>query len=446
MSKEISRIEDWNSATCDRFDYIIAGFCGGIAGLVDVLFVGMPGDSVLGNASDGLADELVKKFASISGWNPRSGKEDSIASAIGFLEKNYAVNYDQRHSADVDNLFEMSAKNHHFKSLSHSPDPIGLFFSILDQFMNTSTFISGGELIRIDTSDRESPLKGGNLIAKIFSGFCNWLGHIMSDLAGSSGSRGNSGRGSGVPIPFMELFQFCDFGSLQVDNDRQTLATVMVRVFQEGYDLRFAGAMAVPVILEELMIRGIWAIRRHFGKGYPWKDCIPSTSHGDLRLMLIVGNSALCLFDVTDAAIRSGFGTNMVLFFLRLNYVAWVRLIILIFKELIIRFGPSVQKALKAFMKEALYNIKTESERRNIEEFYERTRAFDGSLEKMYQLFLADISKEYTLIHNEIERTFSNNTTAGMINSSVRLAEKCKVDAGKIIHGIHELDDDFLKS
>ena len=444
MSKDLAKVEDWNNSTCDRFDYIAAGFCGGIAGLIDVIFVGIPGDSKLVNLSDNFADGLVKKFASLSGWSPRPDKEDSIASAIGFLEKNFAVNYDQRHSADVDNLFDMSTQNHHFKSLSHSPDPVGLFFSILDQFMNTSTFISGGELIRIDTSDKESPLKGGNLIAKIFSGFCNWLGHIMSDLAGSSGSRGNDGRGSGVPIPFMELLQFCDFGSLQVDKDRQTFATVMVRVFQNGYDLRFAGAMAVPVIVEELLIRVIWVIRRHFGKGHPWKECIPSTCHGDLRIMLIVGNSVLCLFDVTDATIRSGFGSNMVLFFLRLNYVAWVRLIILVFKELIVRFGPSLKKALKEFIREALYNIKTESERKNIEEFYKRARSFDGSLEKMYQLFLAEIAKEYDEIHNEIEKSFSMNSEANVrVNSSVRLAERCNVDKDKIIRNIQELDAFF---
>ena len=444
MSNDLAKAEDWNNATCDKYDYIAAGFCGGISGLIDVIFVGIPGDSKLVNLSDNFADGLVKKFASLSGWSPRPGKEDSVASAIGFLEKNFSVNYDQRHSADVGNLFYMSTGNHHFKSLSHSPDPVGLFFSILDQFMNTSTFISGGELIRIDTSDKESPLKGGNLIAKIFSGFCNWLGHIMSDLAGSSGSRGNGGRGTGVPIPFMELFQFCDFGSLQVDKDRQTFATVMVRVFQKGYDLRFAGAMAVPVIIEELLIRVIWAIRRHFGKGYPWKECIPSTIHGDLRIMLIVGNSILCLFDVTDATIRSGFGSNMVLFFLRLNYVAWVRLLVLVFKELIIRFGPTVKRVLQVFVREALYDIKTESERRNIEEFYERAKAFDGSLERMYQLFITEISKEYIEFHKEIEASFSTSSAANVrMSSSVRLAEKCNVDKRKIIHNIQELDDFF---
>ena len=56
-------------------------------------------------------------FAKGCGWRPKAGKENNIASAVGFLEKKFPVNYDQRHTGDVDGLFHMSAKNHHMKSL-----------------------------------------------------------------------------------------------------------------------------------------------------------------------------------------------------------------------------------------------------------------------------------------------------------------------------------------
>ena len=55
-------------------------------------------------------------------------------------------------------------------------------------------------------------LQGGNFSAKLFCGVANWFGHIMSDIAGSSGSQG---RGSGLAIPFFELFQMCTFGEFQ---------------------------------------------------------------------------------------------------------------------------------------------------------------------------------------------------------------------------------------
>ena len=64
----------------------------------------------------------------MSGWKPKIDNENNVASAIGFLEGKFRVNYDQRNTTDVNKLFKMGTKNHHIKSLSHSPDIIGLFF------------------------------------------------------------------------------------------------------------------------------------------------------------------------------------------------------------------------------------------------------------------------------------------------------------------------------
>lgn len=115
----------------DRYDAIFAGASGLIAGIIDIFFVDIPQTGSLTKLSDKIVDELVKKAAKLSGWNPRLGQEDNIASAIGYFERNFKVNYDQRNSADVNGLFDMSTINHHIKSLGHSPDPIGLFFPYL---------------------------------------------------------------------------------------------------------------------------------------------------------------------------------------------------------------------------------------------------------------------------------------------------------------------------
>ncbi|WP_410476933.1 hypothetical protein [Ligilactobacillus salivarius] len=125
----------------------------------------------------------------------------------------------------------MSTKNHHMMSLGHSPDVIGLFFSILNQFTSTATFVTGEKLITINKETFE--LVGGNFIAKVFSGIANWFGHIMSDIAGSSGSRGNVGRGSGVVMPFYELFGLCNFGKFNVRKDRQDLAKLQLELFRK---------------------------------------------------------------------------------------------------------------------------------------------------------------------------------------------------------------------
>jgi hypothetical protein len=438
--------DEWAHAKCDKYDYMIAAFCGAAAGLVDIFFVKSPTTSKVGKFTDSMTDEIVKRAARLCGWKPKAGNEDNIASAIGFFERNYKVNYDQKTTMEVGNVFNMAAKNHHYKSLSHSPDPIGLFFSILDQFMNTSSFLDNGKLIRIDTSNVDSPMRGGNLCAKLFSGFCNWIGHIMSDIAGSSGSRGvaSNGRGTGVSIPFMELFQLCDFGKFQVGQDRQTLATVMTRVFQEGYDARFGAAMAIPVLMEELMIRTIWVIRQRFFEK-DWSECFPSKEHADLRIMLIVGNATLCLIDGTDAAIHSALkGGNIVEFILHLNIIAWARLIFLVLRELKIRFGSIIVDIMKKFKDAILYGIVTPKERERIQAFYERMQALDIYLKQVLEDFIAEVEAEYRVIYKEIEETFSKkNSTAVQASHSVKLAQACGVEETKIIKDLSELDAFF---
>lgn len=232
------------------------------------------------------------------------------------------------------------------KSLAHSPDIVGLFFSVLNQFTSTSSFINNGQIITIKTETYE--LQGHNLIAKIFCGIANWFGHLMSDVAGSSGA---SGRGSGIVIPFFELFQFCDFGRFQVGENRNTLAAIAIKSFQEGYDARYGLAMAIPVLVCDLSVKLIWSIKHFFYHKRPLVECVPTKRHDDLRMMLLIGSGALCLMDGTDAALRSG--GNYLAFFMRLNFVAWLRLVFLVLREIGIRLGISfpLQKQLDSYIR-----------------------------------------------------------------------------------------------
>lgn len=262
-------------------------------------------------------DNLVQKFASLNGWQGAKGGADSTRSAIGFLERTFKVNYDQRHSADVAGIFTMSASNHHLKSLAHSPSPIGLIFSIIDQFNGTATFLDNGYLITIDS---ESNLRGNSVPSKIFAAFVNWIGHIMSDIAGSSGA---SSRGAGIPIPFYELLQSFNVGSF--GEDKKTLAEIAVKVFEKGYDARFSLVQSIPVLMVELFTRFFCILRHRFQFKRDWKDCLQFLNFDSiprLRKMLLVGHGTLCLIDAGDAFIRSGFAQNWVEIFSRLNFVA----------------------------------------------------------------------------------------------------------------------------
>jgi len=334
LQKRINDDFTLKNADCDKYDYMIAGTCGVIGGLIDILFVGIPGDSKLGNVADEQANKITEKFAEFVGWDKdkavAKGK-NTTASAIGYLENKFKINYDQATTHATDGAVKnLSMSNHHLKSLGHSPDLIGLFFSILNQFTNTSTFVSNGKIITIDTETFE--LQGNDFVAKVFCGFVNWFGHIMSDWSGSSGTVGQRGRGTGVPIPFYNLFQLMNFG--EFGQHKQTFATVTAKVFEKGYDARHGMAMAIPVITTELLVRFMFTMKSHFYHKREWKDSIPNGNIPELRRMLLVGHGTLCLIDGVDAYIRSGSGSDMVTFLSRTNLLAWGRFGYLSLKEL----------------------------------------------------------------------------------------------------------------
>lgn len=366
--KIITKIEDdykiYGTADCDKWDYILSSICGVVTGLIDSFFVGLPGTSKLGNISNKCADKLVEKFAKVvhrldkkhvdklinagdiakySDYKPTGlslprKEPEGIASSIGYLEQRFRVPYDARYSSDLkgaEGKVSFNPATHHLKSLGHCPDLAGLFFSILDQFTGTVTMISDGKIQRFKPKSNTFRLQGNTFYQKVLFGFINWFGHLMSDIAGSSGTRGHEGRpGAGIAPPFFEFFQLCNFVSFKVDKDTKTLADFTTMMYEHGYDARFAAAQAVPVALNEVLIRLIWSIKRHYYHNMPWKDCIPLklSNKPELRRMMLVGHGCLCLVDVTDAAIRSW--GNLLDFALHLNMVAWTRFAHLGFQEL----------------------------------------------------------------------------------------------------------------
>lgn len=131
-------------------------------------------------------------------------------------------------------------------------------------------------------------------------------------------------------------------------------AELVRRIYNEylsgkGYDARFGLAMSIPVILCEVSIRLIWAIRHYFQHKRPLAECIPTDKHDDLRVMLLFGHGTLCLVDGVDAVIRSG--GNPLTAFLHINLVGWCRFAMLVLKEICIRVGLSfdLQNQIDAF-------------------------------------------------------------------------------------------------
>lgn len=371
---KIGRHDRYRSA--DAYDIIASCACGAIGGLVDVFLVGSPiqDDSILEPWANDRVDSMVKRFAKASGWKISGPDSAGVAHAIDYLEKKFRVNYDQRHTGDVGGLFNMNTQNHHLKSLAHSPDICGLFFSVLSQFTSTAAFVSDGKIkiIKTDLYDVKSvELYGHDVKSKILCGVVNWIGHIMSDIAGSSLTRRYSGDGMGVAIPFFELFQFCKF---KPETSQEDLAEIAMKVFQQGYDARYGLALGIPVVIADLLTRLLWALRRKSQFNLPIDECIPSKRFDDLRTMLLVSSGTLCLIDATDAFARSGGGKNAVEFFARTNLVAWARLAYLGVQEVAIR--ASLERDIDAVKEScaAITNYESELKKSDIPAFVSASR------------------------------------------------------------------------
>ena len=171
----------------------------------------------------------------------------------------------------------------------------------------------------------------------------------------------------------------CTFGEFQIGKDRQDFATLAIRAFQDGYDARFGLTMAIPVLICDLSIRLLWMIKRRFYLKLPMNECIPTSKHTDLRVMLLFGNGTLCIMDGADAAIRSG--GNWLLFFTRMNIIAWARFLTLVLKEICIRTGISalLEKQLNAYKQitAALHSYLLQLQQIDAEAFRRETEQFN---------------------------------------------------------------------
>lgn len=367
----------------EKQDYVLATSCGAIAGLIDVIFVGNPNESLLLKATDDLADKYVVKAAQFFWKNDKRtvGKSKKMPTeldkCISYLEQAFPVNYDARYAKDLnvaDGVLEhMKPGNHHMLSLSHSPDPIGLVFSIIDQFSNKNdaSFWDKGQIIRVvPNKSSKNPYPyfyGSDNPSRLFCGFINWIGHLASDMVGSSSTRKpeKNSRGSGIAIPFYSLSQAFDWGDFNGDS----FAELMTKVYEEGYDFRFGIATALPVVINELLTRTVWTIRQRFIKKKGWKDCLPSNKDGDFRLFLLVASTSFELVDCADATIRSvnvksGVEFNWVGFFSNVNLIGITRLSGLVLRECTIRIGSAISNNPDALVQRVSELIPDETEKR----------------------------------------------------------------------------------
>ena len=337
---------------CDKLDYALAASSGALCGFVDIFLVGTPGDTPLGNITDKWFADKTIKFAKLCKWDGKIDNKlpipDELHSAIKYLEECFKVPYDHTSAGPgLNKVYKITPDNHHFKSLAHNPSLCGLFYSILDQFDKTSHFASGGDIFTRDYTGKFE-LEGATVPERIFKGFVNWIGHIISDNSGSSTSKG---RGQGIPSPLWtwinDVTAIRDSLNLKPSELEKNLSDFAAKIYEEGYDARFQTTQAIPVFINELVVRFMYSIRRLFKyfletpssvrtfEGL-WKSCEPF-KNVTVKRMLTVAHGTFCLIDIGDAVghgfAKGGGSFNAPEFVIRLNLHGLGRFGISIFGE-----------------------------------------------------------------------------------------------------------------
>ena len=156
----------------------------------------------------------------------------------------------------------------------------------------------------------------------------------------------------GIPSPFMtwtnDIIVLKNKFNIPVSNFDKSINELAMKIFEEGYDLRFQTTQIIPVLINELIVRFIYSIRRlmkYYSKTEKdnikintiWKEC-NSFSSPDVKRMLTVAHGTFCIIDLGDAFISGciyGTGSfNIERFIIRVNIIGIGRFAISVLGEL----------------------------------------------------------------------------------------------------------------
>ena len=415
-----------NSA--DGLDYTIAVASGIIAGLIDSFFVGEFSIDSANEWGDKKVNNFVVSVAQKQGYTG-----DDLQGAILFMEKKYGAPSDS-----VTSVFG-GGKQHHLRDFAHHPTPVGLFFSMLTQFTSKAYGTdTAGLFIVVDVVNKS--LIGDDIPKKILYGIVFWLFHMVSDMAGSSAT---AGAGTGLPGPLVSLVKELSvlpfFKNASVNDTELSVwvsklfnGTLLAKRDENGkileavkFDLRTEigvahelGKQAIPVIINECIVRGFYFVRRfvneiksneikHIGdlSKIDWKKTLPFKNRTIVR-MLTISTGTFTAIDLADAAIRStvksgGFGPAFAAnFVLSVNFVGVGRFAVAVGTDV----GMGIKRSklrnerielvneqlflsnTKIYYKQAGMWIEAENAGKTIEEAYEM-------MEKTAQCFVESMSE-----------------------------------------------------
>lgn len=331
LNKEIDNLTNH----ADKLDYVIAVASGITCGLIDSFFVGAFSFDAGSQWGKDKVDSFVVKIAQMKGY-----KGDDLAGAVKYLEGNFPMAADKATNDFGGGL------NHHLRDFSHHGSISGLFFSMLTQFTGKAYGTDRKGMFKIvDVSN--SGLIGESFPAKIFLGTVQWFFHMVSDIAGSSGSIMRSSVGTGVPGPILSLAKELSVLPIFKHGEgsvSETISKLFNGTFLGDHDangkiipgttrpfdlraelgvLQQLGKQAIPVIINECIVRGFYFVRRLHGEikaknvrsfddflhKIEWNNVLPWKNRTIVR-MLTIATGTFTAVDMIDAAIRSAAKTG----------------------------------------------------------------------------------------------------------------------------------------
>ncbi len=401
----------------DKIDYLTAVTCGLITGLIDIVFVGKWDFATAKQKANIDVNNKVIGFAKKDplyiDWCYKHGKDENrLPSAIQYLESKYKLPGDGQYKGLGDTLGVTNA-THHLDDFCHHPTLVGLVCCVLVQFSGETKYrgVKGvSDNIPVIVNEYGN-FVSENTWGKVFSGVINWFfevaktvqnrqGHLMSDIAGSFTSSKKGHDGAGLPgslmstlkelasLPCFKDTAFSENLRKAYQNGIGTPKGVDLKVFNalfEGassdFDVRTEMAVrselkrqAVPVIINEILVRGIYFIRRFIQEmkekesilDIEWNKLIPIGNRTIERMMTIASGTFMAV-DTLDAVIEGainsggnwvGFGKELVL---RLNFVGIGRFTIALGTDAVMGFRKHKKNKQRMLLKnETLYlmNVK----------------------------------------------------------------------------------------
>lgn len=330
----------------DKLDYIVAVSSGVISGLIDVVYVG---EFSLDRAEAWGKEQIeavVMRVAKIEGY-----KGDDLRGAIKHMEDTHPL------ASDGNTNDFGGGRQHHLRDFSHHFSISGLFFSILTQFTGVAVGTDkDGKLLIVSIPESHKAYLGKNFEEKVAYGTIGWFFHMVSDMAGSSGSLSG---GTGVPGPlvsFMKEISALPFfknategdvgfrrwvsklfnGTFLADRDEfGNIIKGTVRKFDLRSEIGVLGELGrqtLPVLINQCIVRSFYFCRRLVREidqlqidsisaleRIAPEDILPWGTPS-LRRMTTVSSGVFTWVDLSDALVRSLKNKDVSTFFLRVNY------------------------------------------------------------------------------------------------------------------------------